>query len=162
MKYINKCILLLPFLILGHIHSSAQDNVEGVIAELSTGENLFFYLTDHPQFMYDGKTITLTSDIIKLEYKPTELAKVMIGNYSQINNSIEQVTFNSDIKVTNGVIQFYGFQSNEDVRIFSSSGYLLGVYHISESGQLEIPFFNLPKGVSIIRTNRQSIKISKQ
>ena len=64
---------------MGSIFSFAQDKVPGIIVELANGQKVEYRLADNPKFVFDVQTITLTADGVKVEYTPSELAKVMTG-----------------------------------------------------------------------------------
>jgi hypothetical protein len=160
----SKCLLLVfLLLVLGHTRCFAQEKVQGIIVELSSGEVIEYRLVDHPKLVFDGTTVTLTTDGVKVEYKPTELAKVKIGEVANNSSGIEElVTQQGEINVDAGFVRFNGFQFGESVRVFTVSGTLIETYQVSSNGTLTIPISTLPSGISIIKSNKQSIKITLQ
>lgn len=141
----------------------AQDKVQGCIVELSTGEKLEYRLADNPKFTFDGTTITLTADGVKLEYSPSEFKKVTTGEVANINSGIEAVVSQEgEIYASSGFVRLNGFKTGEKVTIYSINGILMDSFTISTNGLLEIPISILPSGISIIKVNKQSIKITRK
>ena len=161
----NSNYLLLVFLLLtfGHTQCFAQEKVQGIIVELSTGEVIEYRLADHPKLVFDGTTVTLTTDGVKVEYKPMDLAKVKTGEVANNSSGIEElVSKQGEINVDAGFVRLNGFHPSESVRIFTISGTLIETYQVSSNGTLTIPISSLPSGISIIKANKQSIKITRQ
>ena len=160
----SKSILLLFLLVLSYqTRCLAQGTVQGIIVELTTGEKLEYRLVDNPKIMFDGTTITLTADGVMIEFTPTELKKVTTGEIKDNSNGIDELNYKpGNISVFSGFIRLSGFPAGESIRVFSVKGILLTNYYTSPDGILVIPLSSLPAGISIIKTNNQSIKISKQ
>lgn len=159
-------ILLVVFLLssVGVMRGNAQDKVPGIIVELSTGEKVEYMLTENPKFTYDGQTITLTAKGVKLEYTPTQLARVTTGDVTKSGTSGIELseTQQGDIKVEAGFVRLSGFTSGEPVRIYSVGGSLVATHKIESDGSLVIPVSTLPSGISIIKANQQTIKITRK
>ena len=155
-------LLLLQLLALSSLHIYAQDKVPGIIVELTSGKKVEYRLSEAPKLVFDGKTITLTTDYVKVEYVPSEIVKVTTGNVS-ISSGIDELKVRQEtIKLDAGYINLIGFAKGETVRIYSLDGVLITTYRISEEGSLFIPISSLPSGISIIKANQQTIKITKQ
>ena len=161
MKYRLFAVFLL--LTAGMVQAHVQEKVPGIIVELSNGEKLDYVLTDNPKFMYDGQTITLTAEGVHIEYLPSDLVKVTTGEVT--SNSSDIIALppqQGDIKIVAGFIRLRGFTHGEAVHIYSVSGSLIATFYIQLDGMLVIPLSSLPSDMSIIKTNQQSIKITKQ
>lgn len=157
-----KILLLLHFFALKGLQVYAQDKVPGIIVELTSGKTVEYRLSDSPKLTYDGKTIILKAKGMKVEYVPSEIAKVKTGIVS-VSSGIDVLkATQGTIKLDAGLIRLTGFAKGEKVRIYSSDGVLATSYHISEVGSLVIPISSLPSGISIIKVNQQNIKITKQ
>lgn len=162
MKQLKKKLLLLQLLALSYLQICAQDKVPGIIVELTSGMKVEYRLSDAPKLAFDGKTITLTTDYAKVEYTPSEIAKVKMGSVS-VSSAIDELkATQGTIKLDAGFIRLTGFVKGEVVRIYTLDGVLTASYHISGEGSLVIPISSLPSGISIIKANQQTIKISKQ
>lgn len=147
---------------MGGLCSYAQDKVPGIIVELSSGTKVEYRLSNNPKFVFDGQTITLTADGVKVEYTPSELAKVMTGDVEGATGIEETETLSGDIKVEDGFVRLKGFSAGEAVHVYSVSGTQMASYQISSDGSLVIPVSALPSGISIIKTNQQTIKITRK
>ena len=147
---------------MGGLCSYAQDKVPGIIVELANGQKVEYRLADNPKFVFDGQTITLTADGVQVEYTPSELAKVMTGDVEGATGIVETEKQSGDIKVEAGFARLSGFTAGEAVRVYSIGGSLVTTRYIESDGSLVIPISTLPSGISIIKTNQQTIKITKR
>ena len=162
MKRKKKFLMLFGLLSMGGINGYAQDKVPGIIVELSSGAKVEYRLADNPKFVFDGQTITLTADGVKVEYTPSELAKVTTGEVENATGIEELRSQQVDIKVEDGFVRLKGFSAGEAVHVYSVSGTQMASYQISSDGSLVIPVSALPSGISIIKTNQQTIKITRK
>lgn len=147
---------------MGSIFSFAQDKVPGIIVELSSGTKVEYRLSNNPKFVFDGQTITLTADGVKVEYTPSELAKVTTGEVENATGIEELRSQQVDIKVEAGFVRLNGFGAGEAVRVYSVGGNLVATHYVESDGSLVIPISSLPSGISIIKTNQQTIKITRK
>ena len=147
---------------MGSIFSFAQDKVPGIIVELSSGTKVEYRLSNNPKFVFDGQTITLTADGVKVEYTPSELAKVTTGEVENATGIEELRSQQVDIKVEAGFVRLNGFGAGEEVRVYSVGGNLVATHYVESDGSLVIPISSLPSGISIIKTNQQTIKITRK
>ena len=163
MDQLKKQLFVVVLLVMGYIHVGAQDMVPGIIVELSSGKKVEFRLADNPKIVFDGQTIKLTADGINVEYTPTEFVKLTTGEVQNNASGITELTSHQEnIAVKDGYVCLNGFNSNDAVSVFSVDGKLVATYHIPTNGSISIPISTLPSGISIIRTNNQSIKIIKR
>lgn len=145
------------------LYANAQGKVPGIIVELKNGEKLEFRLADKPKMAFDGTKIALTAEGVSLEYTPAELLKVTTGEVENVSSGVEELNVaQGDIQVNGGFVRLSGFTSGEPVRVYSASGVLKSSFATSSDGSLTIPISDLPSGISIIKTNKQSIKITKR
>ena len=152
--------LLSLLFVLGKMNSFAQDKVKGIIVELSSGKKMEFRLDDHPKLVFDGQTIKLTADGVQVEYAPLDLMKLTMGQVSNVSSGIEEHTSaQNDIKVEAGFVRLNGFKEGDSIAVYSSNGAKLAEYRIGFNGSLVIPISSLPTGISVIKTNKQFIKI---
>ena len=163
MKKTGLRIMFLMVLFMGNINSHAQDKVLGIIVELANGQKVEYRLADNPKFVFDGQTIKLTAESVAVEYTPSELVKVTTGEVENASNGIEELMPEQvDIKVEAGFARLNGFKTGEAVRVYSVSGNLVGTHYVESDGSLVIPIFSLPSGISIIKANQQTIKITRK
>ena len=157
-----RSLLVLGLLALGGLYSYAQDKVPGIIVELANGQKVEYRLADNPKFVFDGQTIKLTAEGVAVEYTPSELAKVTTGEVENATGIEELRSQQGDIKVEAGFVRLNGFGAGEAVRVYSVSGNLVGTHYVESDGSLVIPIFSLPSGISIIKANQQTIKITRK
>lgn len=163
MNQLKKLLFIVVLLVMGCIHVGAQDMVPGIIIELSSGKNVEFRLTDNPKIVFDGQTIKLTADGINVEYTPTDFVKLTPGEVQNNASGItELMSHPENIAVKDGYVCLNGFKSSDVVSIFSVDGGLVATYQIPQNGSISIPISTLPSGISVIKSNNQSIKIIKR
>ncbi len=158
-----KLFLLLFLSVLGIPKSFAQDKVLGIIVELKSGQKVEYRLVDNPRFVHNGNTVVLSAVGVEIEYTPTDLLKVTTAMVDDISSGVDVVSSSEEsIKVEGGLVRLCGFTPNDAVDVYSLSGMLITNYHINSDGSLVIPISSLPKDVSIIKANKQSIKITRR
>jgi len=119
-------------------------------------------LADNPKLVFDGQTVTLTTDKVRVEYKPSELVKVTPVELGS-QTGIEQIeTETGAIKLESDFVRLSGFAAGETVRVSSISGSQTAAYQIASDGSLVIPLSSLPSGITVIKVNQQSIKIIRK
>ena len=156
----RKTILVLFLFILGQARTFSQDKVKGVIVELNSGKKMEFRLDDHPKFVFDGQIVKLTADGVQVEFAPLDLMKLTMGQVPNVSSGIEKHTSTqNDIKVEAGFIRLNGFNASDVVTVHSSNGVKMAEYRVWSDGSFVIPISSLPSGMSIITTNKQSIKV---
>lgn len=161
MKISLKFLMFLSLFIVGTIQGFAKDNVQGIIIQLSSGEKVECMLSDNPKMVFDGTTVTITAANLNLKVTPSEIKKVMMGTVDD-TSGIDDAKLNSSVfELNEDYIRLSGFTSCEEIKVYSASGVLYGAYRTSTDGNLILPMSSLPTGISIIKSNKQSIKISK-
>ena len=161
----DKTFLLIVFLlaIVSNTRCLGHEKVQGIIVELSSGEKMEYRLKDHPKMTYDGQTIKLTADGVSLSYTPSEITKVTTGEVDDVSNGIEELKSSTgEISINTGFVRLSGFQPNESVRVYSMDGKIRTNYQTLADGSLVISLSNLPLGISIIKVNKETIKITKR
>lgn len=153
--------MLLSLFVVGEIQGFAKDKVQGIIIQLSTGENVECMLSDNPKMVFDGTTVTITAANLTLKVTPSEIKKVMMGTVDD-TSGIDDAKINSSlVELNEDYVRLSGFTSCEEIKVYSASGVLYGAYRASTDGNFILPMSSLPIGISIIKSNKQSIKISK-
>ena len=148
--------LFFPFLL------NAQDKVPGIIVYLSSGEVIEFKLSEHPQMEFNGNTIKVKTDKVEVNYSLSEFDKVKTGDVNSTSGIQVTDYGQSRIEKNSDFVRLISFESNKEVRVYSSSGQLYSVYHTDKNGSLIIPMTVLPMGISIISINKLSIKILRK
>ena len=157
-----KKLLLLFFLFLS-VHIQAADKVPGVIVELSSGGTIDIALANNPKMVYDGQKVKLTSSTENAEYEPSEIKKVKVGEVDAADTGINGIQDEkSQIKTEGGFVRLTGFPANETISIYSLKGVLISTFRTDANGSCTIDLRNLPSGISIIKTQNESIKITRR
>lgn len=159
----KKKLLLFMLLAAVGIQVQAADKVPGVIVELASGGTVEIALTDNPKMVFDGTAVKLTATNVDVEYTPTEIAKVRIDEVDASNTAIEAAeTEKGVMTLEGGFVRLTGFATNESVSVYSLGGIQLASYKTNSNGSLAIDLSSLPSGISIIKTQQQSIKVTRR
>ena len=143
--------------------SFAADKVPGAIIELSSGKTVEIALTDNPKMTFDGTTVKLTAVNVKVEYTPTEIAKVTIGEVESSASGISSAeTSQPMMSIEGGFVRLSGFDASEVVKVYTLNGVQIGSFETDANGSLAISISSLPQGISIIKANQQTIKITRR
>ena len=158
----KKLYLLLLFVRFSFINAFASGKVPGVIINLSNGEKVEFVLSDNPKMFFDGTTITITTANLNLSLTPNEVMKVSVGDVDDTSGIADAVSNSSTIETKDGFVRLSGFVSGEEIKVYYASGVQYSSYNVSSDGTLIMSTSSLSNGVSIIKSNKQSIKVSKK
>lgn len=143
--------------------SMAADKIPGAIIELSSGKTVEIALTDNPKMTFDGTTVKLTAVNVEVEYTPAEIVKVTIGEVDSSVSGINNVeASNATISVEGGFVHLSGFASNESVKVYTLTGMQTDSFETDANGSLAINISSLPQGISIIKADNQTIKITRR
>lgn len=156
-------LLLTVFLFIYTCYASAQfKEYKYAVLELKTGGTVVHYLSDKPKLKYDNNSITYYTDNTSVEYKTNEVSKMYFTNNesTSILNIVKSTQ--SNISIINDFILFNGFVPNEPVEIYSIDGRKYHSYNIDTDGCLYLDISAFSKGVYVVKSNCQSIKIMKQ
>ena len=159
----RKQLLFLSLLLAMSISIHAVEKVSGVIIELTSGGKVEIAIASNPQITYDGTTIRLSSSTIKTVYTPADIAKVYVGEVDSSVSAISTVEATKGTMVVDGgFIRLSGFAVGTTVNVFTLGGVQTNSFKTDSNGSLNMSLTSLPKGVSIIKTNNESIKITRQ
>ena len=141
----------------------AADMVPGVIVELSSGGSIEIALASNPKIVYDGMKVKLTSINTNAEYEPSDIIKVKVGDVDATDTGIIGIQEEKgQIKTEGGFVRLTGFPANEAISIFSLKGVLISTSRTDVNGSCTIDLNSLPSGISIIKTQKESIKITRR
>ncbi len=94
----------------------AQDKVQGVIVELSSGQKLEYRLTDNPRLQYNGNTINIIADGVNVQYTPSEIVKVKLaevdGPKGESEDGPQTTQQGVIVELSNGERLEYSFTDN--------------------------------------------------
>lgn len=142
--------------------TALAEKVPGWVVELSSGGTLEIAMANNPKFFFDGKVIKLTATDMNVEYTPAEVNKVRIAEVDGMGTGINASGNPSgSIQVDEGFVRLTGFAANEAVEIFSLSGVMAAAFKTGANGSCTIDLRSLPSGISIVKVQKQSIKITR-
>ena len=160
MKTLNTLLILILF---AAERTFAQDRVMGIVIELCSGRRIEYCLTDHPKLMFDGKVIELVTDESIVEYTPNEFVKLTLDEVTRVSNSLmDGVSLKNEIKLEADNIHFNGFKAGDAIEVFTINGIYYTTYYVEADGAFSIQISSLPQGYSVIKVNKQSIKILRR
>lgn len=152
-------IFILLFLEFVVLRAQPSSNLYAVV-ETTNGERMEYLLSDLPRIIYDDSMVTLTTNTTIVEFHPEEILKIYLT---------ESTTAIDDCKSPDGSfslchdqVLLSDFAANEVVTLYSADGHQLWRETIHDNGRLTITLDQLSKGIYIIKTNHQSIKITKK
>jgi hypothetical protein len=157
----KKSFSLFILIFLGLVVLRAQSSLKlCAVVETTNGERLEYMLSDLPRIIYDDSMVTLTTNTTIVEFPQKEILKIYLT---------ESITSINDCKSPDGSFSLChdqvfltDFAVNEVVTLFCADGHQLWRETIHDNGRLTISLNQLPKGLYIIKTNHQSIKITKK
>lgn len=163
MRRIKVILSIVYFLMIGTNYVHAEEKALGIIIELTNDKRVEYRLADNPQLAFDGTTIVVTVEGVKVEYTPTELKNVTMGQVENVSSGMEDVTIGQgSAELIDGFVRLSGFKAGEEVIIYNSDGIQYDNYKVATDGSLIVSVFSLPSGISIIKINKQTFKISKK
>ncbi len=132
------------------------------VLELKTGGTVVHYLSDKPKLKHNNNTITYYTDDTSVEYKTKEVSKMYFTNNesTSILNIVKSTQ--SNISIINDFVLLNGFAPYESVEIYSVDGHKYHSYNINPDGSLYIDISSFYKGIYVVKSNFQSIKIIKR
>lgn len=163
MRRFNNRLFLFLFLFICVNNIVAQEKEIGIIVELSSGKKVEYRLKNQPKLIFDGKNIELTSGGVKVDYTLSEFVRLTIGEVEKVNTTIgEDKSLRYKIRQEAGYICFSGFDKSDVISVFSMSGIHITSFYIEANGVRVIPIYSLPIGISVIKTCKQTIKVTRR
>lgn len=153
--------LLYISVVLVSLNIYAENTYNCIVLETLEGETIEFGLSSNPRLFQRNDTIIMTNDMKRVEVIMTDIKKIF---FSSTNSGIKKVLdiAKGRIEVQGGCVLLSNFSPGEFVTIYNLSGQQLLKRAITSQGTLVIPFTDIPKGIVIIKSNNQSLKIKCQ
>lgn len=149
-------LLFVGFLVL---RAQSSSNLCAVV-ETTNGKRMEYLLSDLPRIIYDDSMVTLSTNSTIVEFHPEEILKIYLTESTTAINDCKSP--DGSISLSHNQVLLSGFSANESVTIFCVDGHQLWRGIIHDNGCLTITLDQLSKGIYIIKTNHQSIKITKK
>lgn len=155
----KKLFAFLSFLVLFGSTTMAQTGQNCVVVETTAGQRMTFLLSDQPRIVHGNAMVTLITDKTSMEFQTNEVAKV----YLTLSNAIEEVkTTSGSIQLSGDRVSLTGFAPREAVRLFTADGKLQMLQSADDKGCLVVDLDQLRAGIYILKTNHQSVKVTKK
>ena len=119
-----------------------------------------YLLSDNPRIVHHDGLVTLTTNMLKVDLPTASVLKVYFSNST--TNIGKAKTAEGEINWQENTVVLVGFTANELVSLYSSDGRKLWRQATDGNGQLSISLNSLSQGIYIIKTNHQTLKISKK
>ena len=147
-------LLLLSFPIL------ADNTNNCVVLETMYGEKMEFDLSSNPRLIQKQDTVILTSDDTKVQLLIMDIKKLYFS--SSNDDGIKRIAGKAEgrIELRHGCVYLSDFKPGEQIGIYNLAGHQIIRTVITSDGTVIIPFSAIPKGVTIIKSNKQSFKIN--
>ena len=135
-----------------------------VVVETTDGQRAEYLLTEQPQLRYDGQTVTFTTTAVTVEYVTEQVARVFFDKATPTPTAIAPTTAKTTDNLTfsTGHALISGLQPGEEACVCSPTGSIVATFQANGDGTLTIDLGTLPAGVSIIKTNQQSFKVTRK
>lgn len=132
-----------------------------VVVELITGERLLYYLSLTPTItVKDEETIRITTTNTNIDHQIEKISKIYLASSS--SDIREHMVTDGRVCQRKDGIELSGFEEFEAVTLYSIDGLQILKQHTDSSGYLFLSLQFLPKGISIIKTKHQSIKLIRK
>lgn len=151
-------VLLLSLLFFASIVQAAEQKALAV--ETKDGNTIYFKLKDNPQLVFTNNTMLVSIDT---EWKGFEI--INVARYYFVDESVGIKTLEAnDLQVNysgGNQVDMEGLSPNSDIRLYGADGRELKGRISQQGDKASISLDALPKGIYIISTKKQSIKIQK-
>lgn len=155
-----KELLGIIFLLLLSFPIFADNTNNCVVLETTYGEKIEFNLSTKPRLFQKNDTIILTNDETKVEILIMDIKRLYFS--SSNSDGIKRIFADAEgrIELQHGSICLSDFRPGEQIGVYNLAGQQIMRTVITSDGAVIIPFSAIPKGVTIIKSNKQSFKIN--
>lgn len=132
-----------------------------MVVETTFSERIICQFSENPKLTHENEYVVLSTTRAEIRYRTKEINKVYV--YNSDKTGIDGVLKEQGkMRVNRDNITFQGFSPLEFVKVFNVDGIEIGTYHVGTDGQLRINLSELNKGINIIKTKNQSLKVIKK
>lgn len=153
MKNIPKRILLLFAVLVSTVFVRAG-NVEYLTFNVN-GDPIVIALAEHPVITYTDNTLHIKTEKETIDIPVNKLSVTAFTE----TTGIKSVDI-SELKIDSGSVCFMNLPSTSKVIVYSANGTEILSSTADNNGQATVNVDNLPKGTYIVKSVRQSIKIT--
>ena len=146
-----------------------EDNGEGgeglcVVVESTNGEKARYMLEEDPRFYMKGKTVTVATSKVTIDYQTDAIARVYLENNTtvDIDDSKLPTLKEGSMSIEAGRIVITGLEPGETATVYQLLGTPVASAKADQEGRIVISIDGTPGKVSIIKTKHQSFKIIRK
>ena len=158
MKTISRLLLL--FMLLLPQWASAQEAYKCVVVETMDGERMEYLLSDNPRIVHHDGLVTLATNSVNVDFPTSNVLKVYLSDTATRISHAKKAE--GEICLQENAVLLKEFSANESVHFYSSDGRLLWKQVTDSNGRLTVSLSSLQQGIYILKTNHQTLKISRK
>jgi len=147
--------LILILSLLGTLSTFAVD--ARIVIKQKSGNMTVLGLSSNPSITFSGEAMVVTSNLTTITIPLADVDDYTVNNETA---GIEPVKAAS--QYTNGHVVFYGLARGAEARVYTADGRLVSRHPADASGHADISLDSLPKGLYVITTPNNSIKITNK
>ena len=151
---LRRCLLLCMLAVTTSMARAANGEMLTLIVN---GSPVAIALAEHPVITYTGNTLH-----IKTEATSIDIAVADISGCSFMDPTGIKPVVIPDFQANNGELHFSKLPTGSTVEVFTTGGTKLLSTKVDQKGQASVGLDSLPKGVVIIKTTNQTIKITNK
>lgn len=153
-RFLWKCLLLCSLSVAPYVARAATGEV---LTLMVSGNPVTIFLADHPVITYTGNTLHIATEETTIDVPVSEISDASF----QTPVSIKPVTI-PDCQTINGELRFSQLPAGSTVEVFYVNGKKLSSAVVGNEGQTTIDISRLPKGVFVVKTAMQTIKVTNK
>ena len=134
-----------------------------VVVERTSGARTEYLLADDPRVSYDGAVVRIVSSVASVELPVADVAKVYLAESTTTDISSPAASPAVRIALTATGLQLSCLEPGSTVSVCSLDGRQLCSGRATSDGSLVLPLNNhVPGGVMVVRTSKQSFKLTRK
>ena len=126
---------------------------ESITIKQKSGNETILELTTNPIITFSGESMVVTNDFTTITFPLDDIDSYVVGETSGIREVKDTPQFRD------GHIVFKGFKEKSSTTVYSLDGKTIRKYAPDISGIIDINLRSLPKGVFVISTPNNKVKI---
>lgn len=134
--------------------TSYADNDTCLIIKQKSGNETIFEFSTNPIITFEGEEMVVTNDFTKIYVPLDDIAEYLVNNGT---SGIKDVSIIPQF--TSGHVVFSGLSKDTPVYVYTLDGKIISKQNPNDVGCADVNIENLPKGVYIISTNNNKIKV---
>ncbi len=145
-----RLFLILSFLVA--VTAYADD--ARIVIKQKSGNETILELAMHPVITFWGEDMVVTSDMTTIIFPLAD-----VDGYTAYDETTGIKPVAVAPQFSNGRVSFSGLVRGAEVRVYTTDGRLVSRHSVDASGRADVSLDALPKGMYIVSTPNQTIKI---